>query len=180
GTTVPPGPGVWPAVGLWPTRGGGTASASASSWPALPTLRSGTRSRTPPTARACCSRTTSRASSSSWQRFRRAPCSNTSRSCPPVASCDKISRRIEELGGIVMVTLTETAAKKVTELRQEEGKPDWGLRIRLVGGGCSGMSYELGWEEDQAAGDTVIESHGIRVFVDQHSAPYLAGSEIDF
>jgi iron-sulfur cluster assembly accessory protein len=79
-----------------------------------------------------------------------------------------------------MVTLTEMAAKKVAELRQEEGKPDWGLRIRLVGGGCSGMSYELGWEEDQAADDTVVESHGIRVFVDQHSAAYLAGSEIDF
>ena len=79
-----------------------------------------------------------------------------------------------------MVTLTETAAKKVSELRQEEGKPDWGLRVRLVGGGCSGMSYELGWEEDQAAGDTVVESQGIRVFVDQHSAPYLSGCEIDF
>ena len=79
-----------------------------------------------------------------------------------------------------MVTLTETAAKKVTELRLEEGKPDWGLRIRLVGGGCSGMSYELGWEEDQGAGDTVVESQGIRVFIDSHSAPYLSGREIDF
>jgi len=79
-----------------------------------------------------------------------------------------------------MVTLTETAAKKVSELRQEEGKPDWGLRIRLVGGGCSGMSYELGWEEEQGAGDTVVESQGIRVFIDQHSASYLTGCEIDF
>ena len=80
-----------------------------------------------------------------------------------------------------MVTLTETAAKKVAELRLEEGKPEWGLRIRVVGGGCSGMSYELGWEDDQAIGDNVIEaSDGIRVFIDQHSAPYLSGSEIDF
>lgn len=79
-----------------------------------------------------------------------------------------------------MVTLTETAARKIAELRMEEGKPDWGLRIRLVGGGCSGMSYELGWEDQEAAGDTVVESHGIKVFVDQHSAPYLAGSEIDY
>jgi len=44
-----------------------------------------------------------------------------------------------------MLTLTETAAKKISDLRLEEGKPEWGLRIRVVGGGCSGMSYELGW-----------------------------------
>ena len=80
-----------------------------------------------------------------------------------------------------MVTLTEIAAKKVGELRLEEGKPEWGLRIRVVGGGCSGMSYELGWEDEQAADDNVIEAaEGIKVFIDQHSAPYLSGSEIDF
>jgi iron-sulfur cluster assembly accessory protein len=79
-----------------------------------------------------------------------------------------------------MVTMTETAAKKVGELRLEEGKPEWGLRIRIVGGGCSGMSYELGWEDQQVEGDNVIEQHGIRVFVDKHSAPYLTGSEIDY
>jgi iron-sulfur cluster assembly accessory protein len=80
-----------------------------------------------------------------------------------------------------MVTLTETAAKKVADLRMEEGKPEWGLRIRVVGGGCSGMSYELGWEEEAAAGDNIIEAaDGIKVYVDQHSAAYLQGSEIDF
>ena len=80
-----------------------------------------------------------------------------------------------------MITMTETAAKKVSELRLEEGKPEWGLRIRVVGGGCSGMSYELGWEDQQAEGDNVIEAaEGIRVYVDQMSAPYLKGSEIDF
>ena len=79
-----------------------------------------------------------------------------------------------------MVTMSETAAKKVSELRLEEGKPEWGLRIRVVGGGCSGMSYELGWEEQEAPGDNVAEVHGIKVFIDQNSAPYLAGSEIDF
>lgn len=79
-----------------------------------------------------------------------------------------------------MVTLTETAAKKVMDLRLEEGKPEWGLRIRVVGGGCSGMSYELGWEDQAAEGDNVVESHGVKVYVDTQSAPYLAGSEIDF
>jgi iron-sulfur cluster insertion protein len=79
-----------------------------------------------------------------------------------------------------MITLTETAAKKVADLRLEEGKPEWGLRIRVVGGGCSGMSYELGWEDQAAEDDDVIENQGIKVFVDKLSAPYVAGSEIDY
>ena len=79
-----------------------------------------------------------------------------------------------------MITVTETAAKKVSDLCLEEGKPEWGLRIRVVGGGCSGMSYELGWEDEAGADDTVVESQGIKVYVDQSSAPYLAGTEIDF
>ncbi len=79
-----------------------------------------------------------------------------------------------------MVTLTETAAKKVAELRLEEGKPEWGLRIRVVGGGCSGMSYELGWEDEASTDDNVVETHGVKVYIDQLSAPYLTGSEIDF
>ena len=79
-----------------------------------------------------------------------------------------------------MVTLTDTAAKKIADLRLEEGKPEWGLRVRVVGGGCSGMSYELGWEDDAGADDNVIESQGVKVFIDPQSAPYLSGSEIDF
>ena len=79
-----------------------------------------------------------------------------------------------------MITLTDTAAKKIGDLRLEEGKPEWGLRIRLVGGGCSGMSYELGWEDTPGDDDSVIESMGVRVFVDSRSAPYLDGSEIDY
>jgi len=79
-----------------------------------------------------------------------------------------------------MITLTETAAKKIEDLRLEEGKPEWGLRIRVVGGGCSGMSYELGWDDTATDDANVIEAGGVRVFVDTKSAPYLAGSEIDY
>ena len=79
-----------------------------------------------------------------------------------------------------MVTMTETAAKKISELRLEEGKPEWGLRVRIVGGGCSGMSYELGWEDRQQPDDDIVEAHGIKVYIDRHSAPYLTGSEIDY
>jgi len=79
-----------------------------------------------------------------------------------------------------MITLTETAAKKIEDLRLEEGKPEWGLRIRVVGGGCSGMSYELGWADAAGDDDNVVESYGVRVLVDNKSAPYLTGSEIDY
>ena len=79
-----------------------------------------------------------------------------------------------------MITLSETAAKKVMDFRLEEGKPEWGLRVRVVGGGCSGMSYDLGWEDQAAEGDNVVESRGVKVYVDKQSTPYLAGSEIDF
>jgi iron-sulfur cluster insertion protein len=79
-----------------------------------------------------------------------------------------------------MISLTETAAKKISDLRLEEGKPEWGLRIRVVGGGCSGMSYELGWDDVASPDDNVTESGGVKVFVDSKSAPYLQGSEIDY
>jgi iron-sulfur cluster insertion protein len=79
-----------------------------------------------------------------------------------------------------MITLTEMAAKKISDLKLEEGKPEWGLRIRLVGGGCSGMSYDLGWEDAAAEDDEVVESRGITVYVDKRSVPYISGSEIDY
>jgi iron-sulfur cluster insertion protein len=79
-----------------------------------------------------------------------------------------------------MVTLTETAAKKVETLRLEEGKPEWGLRLRVVGGGCSGFSYELGWEDAAQEGDQVAESSGVKVYVDPSSVQYVGGAQIDY
>src|SRR5262249_10261002 len=66
------------------------------------------------------------------------------------------------------------------DLRLEEGKPEWGLRLRVVGGGCSGFSYELGWEDAEQDGDLINESHGVRVFVDPQSVQYVTGAEIDY
>lgn len=79
-----------------------------------------------------------------------------------------------------MLTLTESAAQKVQDLRLEEGKPDWNLRLRVVGGGCSGFSYELGWEEAAQEGDAVLEAAGVKVYVDPQSSQYVEGVEIDF
>ena len=93
-----------------------------------------------------------------------------------IARSEATERTEEEL----MLTLTDSAAKKVQDLRLEEGKPDWGLRLRVVGGGCSGFSYELGWEDAEQEGDQVVETSGVKVFVDPFSAQYLQGVEIDY
>jgi iron-sulfur cluster insertion protein len=79
-----------------------------------------------------------------------------------------------------MIAITDAAAKKVQYLRLEEGKPDWGLRLRVVGGGCSGFSYELGWEDAEQDGDQIAESQGVKVYVDPMSVQYVNGVEIDY
>ncbi|MBI4241242.1 MAG: iron-sulfur cluster assembly accessory protein [Candidatus Rokubacteria bacterium] len=55
-----------------------------------------------------------------------------------------------------------------------------GIHDHAHGGGCSAFSYELGWEDQAVDGDSVIESRGIKVYVDPMSTRYLAGSEVDF
>jgi iron-sulfur cluster assembly accessory protein len=80
-----------------------------------------------------------------------------------------------------MITITENAASKIKQLMAEE--PDGGvsvLRVAIQGGGCSGFQYALGFDRGPQDGDDEIEMHGVKVVVDPFSAPYLAGSEIDF
>ncbi|MEX2275838.1 MAG: iron-sulfur cluster assembly accessory protein [Actinomycetota bacterium] len=76
--------------------------------------------------------------------------------------------------------VTEPAARKIAALAANEGHAAPVLRVRVVAGGCSGFSYELGFETDAASGDLVIDAHGIRVLVDPSSAPILEGSILDF
>ena len=79
------------------------------------------------------------------------------------------------------ITLTEKAATKVKQLFQQQGSPEGtGLRVKVVGGGCSGMSYELAVETAPTPADKVFESQGIRIFLDPKSAMFVTGTEIDF
>lgn len=78
-----------------------------------------------------------------------------------------------------MINVTEQAALKVQELISSEGYDGYGLRVQVVGGGCSGMQYRLGFDEVRD-GDKVIEKDGLKVFVDLKSALYLAGSSVDY
>ena len=78
-----------------------------------------------------------------------------------------------------LVLLTPTAAEKVRELLDAETDSTLGLRIFVAGGGCSGMQYGMTLDEAQE-GDVTLDLHGIRVLVDEMSAGYLAGSEVDY
>lgn len=80
-----------------------------------------------------------------------------------------------------MVTVTDSAAQKIRELMASEPEGEVAvLRIAIQGGGCSGFQYALGFDRGPQDGDNEIEVNGVRVVIDPFSAPYLAGSEIDF
>jgi len=80
-----------------------------------------------------------------------------------------------------LISLTEPAAAKIKGLMAEEpaGEAEV-LRIAVQGGGCSGFQYALGFDRGAQDGDHELSSHGISVVVDPFSAPYLAGTEIDW
>ena len=80
-----------------------------------------------------------------------------------------------------LVALTESAASKITDLMAEEPDGEAAvLRIAVQGGGCSGFQYALGFDRGPQEGDIELESYSVPVVVDPFSAPYLAGTEIDW
>jgi iron-sulfur cluster assembly protein len=80
-----------------------------------------------------------------------------------------------------MVTVTEMAARKIKDLMVREGRSDdHGLRLKVIGGGCSGLQYQLDFDEAAGEDDSTIEAFGVRVFVDMKSALYLTGTELDY
>lgn len=78
-----------------------------------------------------------------------------------------------------LISITPAAADKVRELLDAEGDPTLGLRIFVAGGGCSGMQYGMTLDEAQD-GDVTLEMQGIKVLVDEMSASYITGSEVDY
>ena len=79
-----------------------------------------------------------------------------------------------------MISVTESAAAKIKDLLAREGREDYGLRMKVIGGGCSGLQYELAFDKAPGEDDTTIEEYGVRVFVDMKSALYLTGTELDY
>jgi iron-sulfur cluster assembly accessory protein len=78
------------------------------------------------------------------------------------------------------VILTAGAATKVRDLLEREGRDDLTLRIAVQPGGCSGLRYELYFDDRELDGDVINEWHGVNVVTDRMSAPYLGGATIDF
>ena len=78
------------------------------------------------------------------------------------------------------VLLTDGAASKVKALLDQEGRDDLALRVAVQPGGCSGLRYQLFFDERQLDGDVVTDYDGVNVVVDRMSVPYLGGATIDF
>ena len=79
-----------------------------------------------------------------------------------------------------IIAVTPKAAEKVKEFMKQEGKDDLFLRVYVSGGGCSGLSYGMGFEEKSDEDDTVIEEHGVKLLIDSYSSRHLKGTEIDY
>lgn len=77
------------------------------------------------------------------------------------------------------IGITDRAAGKIKELLAAENREGHGLRLKIVGGGCSGLQYKVDFDE-QRAGDRVFEKQGAKVLVDMKSLLYLNGTELDF
>ena len=80
-----------------------------------------------------------------------------------------------------MVSVTETAKKKIFSLLEEEGMgQDAYVKVGVSSGGCSGLSYKLDFTKDKSEGDKLIEDNGVRILIDKKSLLYLVGTDLDF
>ncbi len=79
-----------------------------------------------------------------------------------------------------MIQITEKAIQQAKTIQQNSNKQGYGLRVGIVGGGCSGLSYKLDFEEKPNETDRVLEFDGLQVFVDPKAYLYLNGIEIDY
>ena len=79
-----------------------------------------------------------------------------------------------------MITITERAAAEVKRLLEMEHRERWGLRVGVAGGGCSGLSYTLAFDENPKGDDSVFEVGDIKVFVDPKSYLFIGGLTLDY
>lgn len=77
------------------------------------------------------------------------------------------------------IDITENAAKKIRDLLVQQNKEEHGLRVKVVGGGCSGLTYKMDFDTPRE-GDRVFERDDVKVLVDRKSFLYLRGTELDY
>lgn len=79
------------------------------------------------------------------------------------------------------ITISGKAIKEIHKIMEENNfTPDVGLRVGVKGGGCSGLTYSMGFDPESRDGDTIIEQDDIKLYVDGKSLFYLMGTELDF
>ncbi len=79
-----------------------------------------------------------------------------------------------------MFSVTTKAVNEIKKLLAEENIPEAVLRVRVVPGGCSGFSYEMGFDDEIDKSDEIIEEQGVRVAIDELSYPYIEGGVLDY
>lgn len=79
-----------------------------------------------------------------------------------------------------MLQISDKATEVIKQLQIKENKPDYGLRIGIRSGGCSGISYYFGFQAAPSENDNVLRINGIRIFIDQFSASMLRGAKLEY
>ena len=80
-----------------------------------------------------------------------------------------------------MITVTDKAKERISALLKEEGRTgNHNIRVSVKGGGCSGLMYDLGFDEEIKPADQVFEDKGVKILVDKKSLLYLIGTTLDF
>lgn len=79
-----------------------------------------------------------------------------------------------------LVTITPKAAEKIKEFMKEEAEKPEFLRVYVQGGGCSGLSYGMGFEKQPEEDDMLIEENGVKLLVDSYSVDHLKGANVDY
>jgi iron-sulfur cluster assembly protein len=79
-----------------------------------------------------------------------------------------------------MIQVTENAKKQALRLMEDEGKTGYFIRVGVEGGGCSGLMYQLTFDNIEGEGDKAFEDNGIKVVVDKKSFLYLVGTTLDY
>ena len=84
-----------------------------------------------------------------------------------------------KVGNERLIKVTDKAANKLASLLEQKGNPNGALRLAVVGGGCSGLQYEMTLGRAQS-GDAIVECDGVKLFVDDESARLLRGATLDY
>ena len=85
-----------------------------------------------------------------------------------------------KIGNERLISVTENAARKLASLLKEKGQPGGALRLKVIGGGCSGLSYKLDFDNESKPMDQVFEDNGLKVVTDLKSFLYLVNTTLDF